>query len=183
MLELVNKIKPELEESIEYFKRELLTIRTGRANIGLVEDIEVECYNSKMSLKQLAAIHMPEPRQIVIQPWDKQILPQIEKALSSQSSLSVRLEEDAIRVIIPPFDEEERLNLVKKLNEKAEEVRVAIRGHREKAWKEIREETQEGRLREDDKFRAKDELQELVDEYNEKIEELRKKKEEEIMRV
>jgi len=183
MLELVNKIKPELDESIEYFKRELLAIRSGRANIGLVEDIEVECYNSKMPLKQLAAIRMPEPRQIVIQPWDKQILPQIEKALSSQSNLTVHPEEDAIRVIIPPLDEEERLNLVKKLNEKAEEVRVAIRNHREKVWREIQEETQEGRLREDDKFRAKKELEKLIDEYNQNLEELRKRKEEEIMTV
>lgn len=182
-MDIIEKIKPELDESIEYFKKELLSIRSSRVNAQLVEEIVVECYDSKTPLKQLAAIHIPEPRQILIQPWDKNILPQIEKALSSQSDLSVRPEEDAIRVIIPPLDEETRKNLVKKLNEKAEEVRVTIRNHREKVWKEIQKETEEGRLREDDKFRAKDELQKLIDEYNKNLEELRLKKEEEIMTV
>jgi len=183
MLELVNKIKPELEESLEYFKKELLAIRSGRANTQLVEDVMVDCYGANLPVKQLAAISIPEPRKILIQPWDKNNLSQIEQAISAQLDLSVRVEEDVIYLSIPLLDEERRLELVKKLNEKAEEVRVAIRNHREKAWKEIQEAFQEGHLREDDKFRAKDELQELVDEYNEKIEEQRLKKEEEITTV
>lgn len=182
-MDIIEKIKPDLKDCIEYFKRELLAIRSGRVSSELVEDIVVECYDSKMPIKQLAAIHTPEPRQILIQPWDKSIIAQIEKAISAQSDFSIRLEEDVIYLTVPPLDEETRKELVKKLNEKAEEVRVAIRNHRERVWKEIQTETQEGRLREDDKFRAKDELQELIDEYNDKIEEQRLKKEEEIMRV
>lgn len=183
MLELVNKIKPELDESLEYFKRELLAIRSGRANIQLVENIMVDCYGSNLPIKQLGAISIPEPRQILIQPWDKNNLNQIEQAISDRLGLSVRIEEDIIYLSIPPLDEETRKELVKRLNEKAEEVRVAIRNHREKAWKEIQEAFQQGQLREDDKFRAKDELQELVDQYNKNLEEQRLKKEEEITTI
>ncbi len=183
MLELVNKIKPELEESLEYFKREIMALRSGRANTQLVEDLVVDCYGSSLPIKQLAAISIPEPRKILIQPWDKSIIPEIEKAISAQLDLSVRVEENIIYLSISSLDEEERLKLVKKLNEKAEEVRVAVRNHREKLWKEVQEEFQAGRLREDDKFRAKDELQELIDEYNEKIEGQRLKKEKEIMTI
>ncbi|OGZ32993.1 MAG: ribosome recycling factor [Candidatus Portnoybacteria bacterium RIFCSPLOWO2_12_FULL_39_9] len=182
--EIINKIKPHLDKTLEYLKSELNGLQVGRASPSLVEDLEVDCYGGKMPLKQLAAIHAPEPRQIIIQPWDKNILKEIETAVShSKLGLTPTIDGEAIRLNIPPLNEERRKELAKIIREKIEECRIAIRRKREEVWKEIQILEQGGKIREDDKFRAKDELQEMVDEYNEKIEEISKRKEEEIMRV
>ena len=180
--EIINKIKPELEKVITFLEKEMAKIRTGRANPSLVEDIVVECFGQKFPLKQLAAISSPEPKQIVIQPWDKSYIESIEKALS-QSSLGTSpvVDKDLIRVSLPPLTEEYRKNLSRILSEKQEETRKTVRRWREEAWDEIQERFKEGEIREDDKFRAKDNLQELVDEYNKKIEEIGERKKKEVM--
>jgi ribosome recycling factor len=178
--EIIDKIKPELDKVINFLERELAKIRTGRASPSLVEDIEVECFGQKLPLKQLAAISLPQPRQILIQPWDKSYIEAIEKALSRSSIGSAPVvDKDLIRVSLPPLSEEYRKNLLRTLSEKQEEARKTIRRWREEAWDEVQEGFKQGKIREDDKFRAKDELQSLMDEYNEKIEEIgeRKKKE------
>jgi ribosome recycling factor len=182
--QIIDKIKPSLDKTLEYLKSELANLQVGRASPSLVEDLEVECYGSKMPLKQLAAIHTPEPRQIVIQPWDKNTLKEIEQAISrSKLSLVPIVDNEMIRLNIPPLNEERRQELVKILREKLEECRISIRRQREEVWKEIQVLEREGKITEDDKFKAKDELQEVIDEYNEKIEEIGKKKEEEIMKI
>jgi ribosome recycling factor len=182
--EIIDNIKPDLEKTIEYLKGELNKLRVGRATPAMVEDLEIECYGQKMSLKQLANISAPQPRLIVIQPWDKSILGVIEKGIS-QSSLGLApiVDGDLIRITIPQLSEERRRELTKILSEKVEETRVSIRHKREEAWKEIQEGERAGEIREDDKFRGKDELQKVIDEYNEKVEEMRKNKESEIMTV
>lgn len=182
--ELINKIKPDLDRTSEYFKGELSKLRVGRATPAMVEDLEVECYGSRMPIKQLANITAPQPRLIIIQPWDKSILEDIKKAIS-QSSLGVSpvIDGEVIRVNIPPLSEERREELVKILRDRMEEARISIRHKREEAWKEVQESERAGEIPEDDKFKAKDKLQDLVDEYNKKIEEIGKKKEGEIMRV
>ena len=182
--EIIDNIKPDLEKTIEYLKGELNKLRVGRATPAMVEDLEIECYGQKMSLKQLANISTPQPRLIVIQPWDKSILGGIEKEIS-QSSLGLApiVDGDLIRITIPQLSEERRRELTKILSEKVEEARVSIRHKREEAWKEIQEGERAGEIREDDKFRGKDELQKVIDEYNEKVEEMRKNKESEIMTV
>lgn len=179
--EIINKIEPELDKVINFLERELAKIHTGRASPSLVEDIIVECFGQKFPLKQLAAISSPEPKQILIQPWDKSYLEPIEKALS-QSSLGTApiIDKDLIRLSLPPLSEEYRKNLLRIISEKQEEAKKTIRRWREEAWSEVQKEFKEGKIREDDKFRAKDELQELVDEYNKKIEELGEKKKKEI---
>ena len=182
--QIINKIKPHLDKTLEYLKSELNGLQIGRASPSLVEDLEVDCYGRKMPLKQLAAIHAPEPRQIIIQPWDKNILKEIETAIShSKLDLTPIVDNEMIRLNIPSLNEERRKELVKILHEKTEECRVSIRRQREEAWKEIQNLEKEKKIREDDKFRAKDELQELVDEYNKKIDEIGERKEEDIMRV
>jgi len=182
--EVINKIKPDLEKTVDYLKQELAGLQTGRATPNLLENLEVECYNQKMLLNQLATIQMPEPRLIIIRPWDKSIIPDIEKAVSrSRMGLSPVTEEDFIRLNIPPLSEERREEIVKILQEKVEECRISIRRHREDVWKEIQTMEQNKEISEDDKFKAKDELQKLVDEYNKKIEEIGDKKKEEIMKV
>jgi len=178
--EIIEKIKPEIEKVISFLERELAKIRTGRASASLVEDIIVECFNQKFPLKQLAAISSPGPKQIVIQPWDKSYIEPIEKAIS-RSSLGIApiVDKDLIRISLPPLSDEYRNTLLRVLSEKQEEARKTIRHWRGEAWEEVQEKTKQGEIREDDKFRAKDKLQELMDEYNKKIDEMgdRKKKE------
>ena len=182
--EVINKIKPELDKISEYYKGELAKLRTGRASSSFVEDLEAECYGQKLPLKQLATISVPESRSILIQPWDKSVLRAIEKAISNSNlNLNPIVDGEVVRIQLPQMTEENRKNLVKILREKIEEARISIRRWREKAWEDIQEGFKKGEIREDDKFRGKDELQKVIDEYNKKIEELGKKKEEEILTV
>lgn len=182
--EAIEKKKPEFEKSIEHFKEELNQLRTGRASSALVEGLLVDYYGVKSPLKQVASVSIPEPRTIVISPWDKGNLVNIEAAIrESQLNLNPMNDGQVIRVNIPALNEERRKELVKILNQKAEDGKIAIRRIREEIWDEIQELEKSGKIGEDDKFIGKDKLQEVVDEYNEKIEEIRKKKEEEIMTV
>lgn len=179
--EIIDKIKPEFEKAMSFLEKEIAKIRTGRANSSLIEDIVVDCFNQKFPLKQLAVISCPNPRTIIIQPWDKSYIEPIEKSLSRSSlGFSAVVDKDLIRINLPPLSEEYRKNLLHLLAEKKEDVRQTIRHCREKAWREIQEKSKIGEIREDDKFRAKEKLQELIDEYNEKINEIAEKKEKEI---
>ena len=182
--EIINRIRPNLDRTVDYLKQEMAGLQAGRATPSLIEDLEVECYNQRMSLKQLAAIQVPEPRSILIRPWDRNILKDIAQAISqSKLGLSPIVEEEFIRLKIPPLSEERRRELTKILQEKLEECHISVRRQREEVWREIQDLEQAGKISEDDKFRAKDELQKLIDEYNKKIEEIGKKKEGEIMKV
>ncbi len=182
--EVINKIKPEMDKVISFLEKEMAKIRTSRANPALVEDVMVDCFGQRFPLKQLAAISFPEPRQILIQPWDKSYFEGIVAALEKSGVGSNPIvDKDIIRINLPSLPEEYRNNLSRVLSEKQEDARKTIRRWREEAWAEIQKAEREGKIREDDKFRAKDELQEIVDEYNGKIEEMRKKKEAEIMAV
>lgn len=179
--EIINQIKPELDKVIIFLEREMGKIRTSRATPSLVEDIEVECFNQKFPLKQLASITLAGARQLTIQPWDKSYLEPIEKAIS-QSNLGVGpiVDKDLIRISFPQLSEEFRKNLLGILSTKKEEVKKTVRRWREEAWNKIQHGFQEGEIREDDKFRGKDELQETIDEYNEKIEKIAERKRKEI---
>jgi len=179
--EIVNKVRPEMDRAIGFLERELVKIRTGRASVSLVEDLIVECFGQRFPLKQLAAISSPEPKQIIIQPWDKSYVESIEKAISNSNiGVSAVVDKDIIRVNLPPLSDEYRKTLAKALSEKQEETRKTIRHWRGEAWEEIQEKTKEGEIREDDKFKAKEELQEIIDDYNKKIDELGEKKKREI---
>ncbi len=182
--DIINKIKPGLDSALEHFKQELGSIRTGRATPALIETVEVEAYGARSPLKQLAALSVPEPRVLLVQPWDKNIVKEIEKAIiASRSGLSVVLTGEQIRVNIPSLTEESRRELVKNLRQKIESAKMVVRNLREQAWKEIQEGERAGLIREDDKFRGKEELQKLIDDYNKKIEDLGGVKEKEIMTV
>lgn len=182
--QVINRRQEDLNKAVEHFKNELGKIRTGRANPSLVEDLQVDYYGTKTPLKQIASINTPEPRQIVIQPWDRGALVAIESAIR-ESDLNLNPNNDGalIRINIPMLTEERRKDLVKVLNQKSEESRIAVRSVREEIWKEAQEMERKGEISEDDKFKCKDKLQEIVDEYNKKIEEIRTKKEAEIMTV
>lgn len=182
--DIIESKHESLRKSLDHFIEEAGTLRTGRANPAIVEGLLVEYYNAKTPLKQMASISIPEPRQIVISPWDKGAMTQIEAAVR-ESDLGINPVNDGsvIRITLPALTEERRRELVKTLNSRAEEARISIRGAREEAWKEIQEAEKEGLIGEDDKFRGKDDLQKVVDEYNAKLETFREKKEGEIMTV
>ncbi|MFC1700987.1 ribosome recycling factor [Patescibacteria group bacterium] len=183
-MQIINQTKSELDKTIEYLKNELRGLQVGRATPNLVENLEVDCYERRMPLKQIASIQVPESRVIIISPWDKSIIQNIEKAIR-QSRLGINpiVEEDLIRLSIPMMSEERRKELVKIVSEKVEECRINIRRHREDTWKKIQGMEQNGEISEDDKFRSKDELQKVVEEYNKKVEEMKDNKEKEIMKV
>jgi ribosome recycling factor len=182
--EIINEKREELNKVIEHFKIEIGKIRTGRANPSLVEDLLVDYYGTKTPLKQMASINIPESRTIAIQPWDRGALALIEKAIKD-SDLNLNAANDGIvvRINIPLLTEERRREMVKLLNQKAEEGRIGIRSVREDAWKEIQDKEKTGEISEDDKFKGKEKLQEVVDAYNKQIEEIRAKKETEMMTV
>jgi ribosome recycling factor len=182
--QIIAAAKPKMDKAIEHFREELGTLRTGRANPAMVEDLVIDYYGAKSPLKQVASITIPESRLIVIQPWSRDNLVDIEKAIN-EANLGFNPTNDGqvIRIVIPPLNEERRRDLVKILGKYSEESRVAIRRAREEAWDEIQEAVKSSKTGEDDKFRGKDKLQELVDEYNNKVEEIREKKEKEIMEI
>jgi len=180
--EIIDQIKPELEKVINFFDRELAKIRTSRATPSLVEDLEVNCFGQKFPLRQLAAISLAGPRQISIQPWDKSYIEPIVAAISKSSLGSAPIvDKDFVRISLPQVTEEYRKELLRILSGKQEEAKKTIRRWREDAWDKIQGEFREGKIREDDKFRGKDKLQDLVEEYNKKIEEIVERKRKEIM--
>ena len=179
---LLNKKKPEFEKILAFFKNEIATIRTGRDNPSLVEDIEVSYFDQLLRVKELASITAPEPRLIVIQPWDQNVTEAIAGAIrKSDLGLNPTVDGTVIRLNIPPLTEERRREFIKILKQKTEETKIKFRRAREELWDRVQKMEREHQIREDDKFKARDELQKLIDEYNKKAEELEKKKEGELL--
>src|SRR3989344_375926 len=180
--EFIDKVKPEFEKAFKFLQGEMDKVRTSRATPSLVEDIEVTAFGSKFNLNQLASISCPEPNQIVIQPWDASYIEPIQGAISNSGlGMSSSVDKNLIRLSLPTLTEEYRKSLVKVLNVKAEEGRQPLRHWREDAWNKIQKAEKEGALSEDDKFRGKDELQKLIDEFQKKIKELVERKEKELL--
>lgn len=182
--ELKKNIKERMNKSIENLKDEFKRIRSGRASAGLVEGLMVDYYGNKTPLKQLASISVPEPRLIVIQPWDKGALPEIEKAFHKSDLMLTPVNDGkVIRVSVPPLTEERRRELVKIVKGKAEEARIAIRNIRRDGNDEVKTAEKKGDLSEDDSKKLMEEIQKITDEYIESINEFLEKKEAEIMEV
>lgn len=182
--DLIDAKKEGFEKAVTHFEEEMMKLRTGRAHPGLVEGLMVDYYGTQTPVKQMASVTVPEPRQILISPWDKGALASIESAIR-ESDLGLNPMNDGVgvRITLPALTEERRKELVKVLNMKAEEAKISVRSTREDIWKDIQDAEKEGLIGEDDKFRGKDDLQKVVDEYNQKLESLREKKEKEIMTV
>jgi len=179
--EFIDKIRPEFDKAFKFLESEVSKIRTSRASPALIEDIEVDCFGNKFALKQLAAISSPQSNQLVIQPWDASYIEPIEKAiLQSGLGMSSAVDKNLIRLSLPMLTEEYRKSLAKILNEKSEQTKETMRRWRDDAWSKIQQAQREKKLTEDDKFKGKDELQKLIDEYAKKIKDLISKKEQEI---
>jgi len=168
--DIIKKAKEEFDKAVMFLENELLKIRTGRATPSLVEDIVVDVYNEKLKVKELAAISCPSLRQILIQPWDKSYLKMIESAIQKSSlGLSPVSDSTSVRLSLPSLTEEYRKGLTKVLKTKQEEVHQMLRRHRDEAWDRMQKEFKDGKMREDEKFKGKEELQKLVDQYNNKV--------------
>lgn len=171
-------------KALEHLEHELQTIRTGRANPALIEDLQISCYGSVSPLQQVAAISAPEPRLLVVQPWDPAVIKEIEKALN-QSSLGISPVNDGkiIRLPIPPMTEERRHDLLKVVNVKAEEARVRLRAAREEAMKELKQAEKNGDQSADAVAAEMKGVQLAVDDATKKIADLVQQKTEEITTI
>ncbi len=171
-------------KTIEHLKIELGALRTGRASPSLVENILVEAYDTKTKLIELASITTPEIRQILIQPWDKNIIKDIANAITTSSlDLSPQVDGQVIRVNLPQLTEERRKELIKLMNGILEKARVQIRNIREDINKNLKNQEKDGEISEDQLFSAQKELQKIVDNFNEQIKKLGETKEKEIMTI
>lgn len=179
--QLLKKHKEDFERVLDFLKGEVSQIRSGRATPALVEDVKVDAYGSKMRIKELANISIPDPKTILIQVWDKGIINSVEKAIQeSHLGLNPVVDGQNIRLVVPPLIEERKKELLRLLHDKVEQARIKIRKIREEIWREVQDMEENGEIREDDKFKAKEDLQEMVDEFNEKIEEIKERKESEL---
>jgi ribosome recycling factor len=174
----------KMDKSVEAFVHELSSIRTGRASVALLDSIEVDAYGAKMKLNQLSNVAAPEPRLLLITPWDKSQIGAIEKAiLASPLNLTPNNDGHVIRIPIPQLTEERRKDLVKLVGKLAEETRVAIRNVRRSLIDEVKKRQKEGDIPEDDAHRLTEHLQKITDDHIEKVDEILKAKEAEIMEV
>ncbi len=178
----ISQKKKEFDAAVEHVKTEIAGIRTGRAHASMVEDIVVDYMGSKIRIKELATINTPEPRAILIQPWDKQAIPNIVKSIK-ESSLGLNPIDDAtgIRLNIPPLTEERRLEFIKILHQKIDGGKVRVRQIREEVLKKVQVEVKEKKAREDDLFKAKEELQKIINDLTRVFDDMTKKKEQELM--
>ncbi len=178
--DILSETEKDMKKSLNYFKSEIAGIRTSRASTALVEELKVEYFGSKVPVKQLGSISVPEHNQILIQVWDNNAVPLIEKVIREELNLNPNTQGNTLRITLPPLTEERRKELVKMLHKMTEEARVAVRNLRRDA-KEMIEEL-EG-ISEDDKKRSLERLQKLTDRYINEINEVAQAKEKEIMTV
>ena len=182
--DVFNDAKDRMTKAVEALHRELATIRTGRAHPGLVEHLHVDYYGTPTALNQIASISVPEPRLIVIQPWDRQAMGAIEKAiLKSDLSLTPTNDGTVIRLSIPQLTEERRRELAKVVHKKVEEARVEVRNIRRDGHDELRRLQREKLISEDDQYRSQEKLQKLTDDFVQQIDRLGEEKEAELLAV
>jgi ribosome recycling factor len=184
MHSVISASEERMKKTVASLKEGFAALRTGRASASLFDKIKVDCYGDKSPLNQVANISIPEARLIVIQPWDKGIIGEIEKAIqSSELSLNPSNDGKVIRVSIPPLTGERRKELVKIAKNQAEQSRVAVRNIRRDGNDELKKLLKDGKLTEDEEGKNTGELQKVTDSYITKINQVLEEKEKEIMEV
>ena len=174
----------EFTKAIDFFKKDIASLRTGRANLAILEGVQVEAYGTKNSLSSLSSLSVSDAKSLVISPWDKNIMKDVEKAIvAANLGVGVVNEGDKIRITVPAMTEENRRELVKKLNEKMEKARITIRQTRDEIKEAIAKGEEDKEISEDDQFRFMKELVEEVGKKNEELKSIRDRKEEEIMTI
>jgi len=182
--EILFETEASMEKAVDYMKHEFSSVRTGKASPALVENIDVEAYGASMKLKQLALITTPEPRLLVIQPFDASTTKNIEKAIKeSKIGINPAVDGKIIRLPIPELSEERRRDLVKSIKQMAEEARVRVRGHRREGMDEAKKAQKGGEITEDDLRGLETDVQKLTDQFVKKIDEMIAIKEADIMKI
>ncbi len=180
----IAEARTQMEKAVEATRRDFSTVRTGKATPALLETVRVDAYGSKLPLNQVGTVSAPEPRLLVVQPWDKGLIGEIEKAIQGAGlGLNPSNDGNVIRIPVPALTEERRKEMVRVLHKMAEEGRVAVRQARQEANKEIKRLQQDHELSEDEARRQMDEIQKLTDEYVGRIDKLLESKEREVMEV
>jgi ribosome recycling factor len=184
MNQYLSKKKTEFEKALEFFQKEIATIRTGRANPAILDSVRVDAYGVKNTMNTVASVGVSDSRTITVTPWDKNLIKDIEKAIAeAQLGLGIKNDGDKLHLTVPQMTEENRKDYVKRLNEKQEEARIRLRQIRDDIKEEIENAYTNKDISEDDKYRYLEELEEEITNYNDKIKELRDKKEADIMTV
>ena len=182
--DILKSAEHKMSRAVEILGQDLQSVRTGRASPALLDRIQVDYYGSPTPLNGVANITAPDPRLVVIQPWDKTMLGPIEKAIQ-KSDLGINPTNDGqvIRLALPQLTEERRKDLVKQVHHRAEEARVAVRNCRRDALDGLRKAEKDGGISAEDERRAQERLQKLTDQFVHKVEEVSKRKETEVMEV
>ena len=182
--EVLREAEKKMARAVETLQRELSTIRTGRASTGLVDRVTVEVYGTTMPLSQVATVTVPEPRSLLIQPFDRTSLPAIEKAiLKSDLGLNPSSDGNAIRLVIRPLTQDHRKDVVKTVKKKVEDERVVVGNVRRDANDELRRQEKEKKISADDQRRGQDRLQKLTDRFIAELEKVGEQKEAELSSV
>ncbi len=180
----LREVDQHMDKSVEAVRNEFSTIRTGKASTSLLDLVKVEAYGSQMPLNQMATVSSPEPRLLVVQPYDPSQISEIERAiLASDIGLTPSNDGKVIRLPIPPLTEERRKELVRILHKVAEEGRVAVRNIRHDANKKVQQREKDGEIGEDEMHRKLDEVQKVTDRHIEEIDQVLERKEKEVMEV
>jgi len=180
--EVLKEFEKKMKLAQEHFRKELSKLRTGRANIHIFEEVKVNYYGQLLPINQVATLSIPDPSLVTVQPWDPTILEAVEKAIrSSDLGLNPINDGRLLKVPIPPLDEERRREMAKKIRKMLEEEKTVLRNLRRESKEEIEEMEEEKLITEDEKFDGLEKLQEILDEYVSKLEEMAKVKEKEIL--
>ncbi len=182
--ELFEDTEDRMKKAIDSMRKDFLAIRTGRATPAVLEPIRISAYGQEMPIKQLATVSVPEPRSIVIQPWDKSVLGDIEKAIQ-KSDLGINPTNDGklLRLAFPPLTEERRKELVKQVKKRGEEGKIAIRNVRRDAMEMLKLMEKDGDISEDDEKRGQKEFEDLTKKIIEDVDKIVEAKEKEIMEI
>jgi len=182
--QILKEVKPKMHTATENLKSELSKLRTGRANPSILDDILVPYYGSKMHVKELASITVPDLSQIVIKPWERNALGDIETAIrASDIGLNPVNDGAQVRLILPPMTEERRKEIAGQVKKAGEETKISVRNIRRDAWDKVQSAEKNGEATEDDKRSAQDELNKVIAEVNSNIDKIVVDKEAEIMKI
>lgn len=182
--DVMKEAKDAMNRSVDALKRELTKVRTGRASTALLDDVRVDYYGTPTPLNQVGTLAVPEARMITIQPWEKQIIPEIEKAIhKADLGLNPNSDGQLIRIVIPPLTEERRKEMVKVIRRMGEDAKIAIRNARRDANDTLKMLEKEKEITEDDLKRGEKLVQDVTDDFVVKVDEVVDNKEKEVMEI
>lgn len=182
--DVLEKTRQGMDKSLDNLKKEFSKVRTGRANVALLDDVRVNYYGTPTPLNQVGTLTVPEPRLITVQPWEKQLIPEIEKAIfKADLGLNPSSDGQMIRIAIPPLTEDRRKEMVKQVRRMGEDTKVAVRNARRDANESLKKLEKDKEISEDDLKRGEKEVQEVTDGFIKKVDEAVAHKEKEIMEI